>query len=111
MLGPEEIEERTFAHPVTNVTGPLHQKVRFAIKDLMTILDQILPEGREKALAITNLEQAEMWANKAIARMAPVNSELAELPHSRACGFQAHAHGQYCHPNCPTCGGQENWNK
>lgn len=28
-------------------------------------------------------------------------------PHSRACGFMAHAHGNACSPNCPTCHGKE----
>jgi hypothetical protein len=27
-------------------------------------------------------------------------------PHSRACGFRVHPHGNACHSNCPTCGGQ-----
>lgn len=29
-----------------------------------------------------------------------------EGPHSRACGISPHSHGQFCHPNCPTCGGK-----
>lgn len=37
---------------------------RFAVE----IIDVHCPDGREKALAITNLEQAVMWANAAIAR-------------------------------------------
>lgn len=28
------------------------------------------------------------------------------LPHSRACGPQAHLHGTACHVNCPTCKGK-----
>ncbi|MGH3375967.1 MAG: DUF7681 family protein [Actinoallomurus sp.] len=31
-------------------------------------LNEVLPEGREKSLAITNLEQAMFWANAAVAR-------------------------------------------
>jgi hypothetical protein len=34
------------------------------------LINDLCPESREKSLAITNLEQAVMWANAAIARNA-----------------------------------------
>ena len=33
-----------------------------------TLIVELTPAGREQALALTNLEQAVMWANAAIAR-------------------------------------------
>lgn len=36
---------------------------QFAIK-----IDELCPEGREKSLAITHLEEVVMWANASIAR-------------------------------------------
>jgi len=40
--------------------------VREAAKALADIILEI-PNGRERSLAMTNLEQAAMWANKAVA--------------------------------------------
>lgn len=45
-----------------------HESVRDRCKDLAHHLDVMLPPGREKALALTKLEEALMWANAAIAR-------------------------------------------
>lgn len=33
-------------------------------------------------------------------------SEPEVLPHSRACGFRPHEHGDACSTNCPTCHGK-----
>lgn len=48
-------------------------KSRQAFKALADIILEI-PNGRERALALTNLEQASMWANKATTH---VKSEVA----------------------------------
>ncbi|MEC4836121.1 hypothetical protein R2362_16045 [Mycobacteroides chelonae] len=45
-----------------------HESIRGKCKDLAHDLDSILPPGREKALALTKLEEALMWGNAAIAR-------------------------------------------
>lgn len=45
-----------------------HGSVRAACLELAQKLDSALPPGREKALAITQLETVMFWANAAIAR-------------------------------------------
>ena len=60
------ISER-FEHKKPNEEGvKVIQDTRDACKDLAVLLDRIVPESREKSLAITKLEEVSMWANKAI---------------------------------------------
>lgn len=41
------------------------KEVREACKNLAMLLEEKIPECREKSLAITKLEEVSMWANKA----------------------------------------------
>lgn len=63
-----DIDSRFAFHPATEVTGPMRADVREAHKRLAHLLNDILPESREKSLCITKLEESMMWANAAIAR-------------------------------------------
>ncbi|HEY6021932.1 MAG TPA: hypothetical protein VIY48_19310 [Candidatus Paceibacterota bacterium] len=45
-----------------------HTSARQNCRQLADFLNDKLPDGREKALAITKLEEAMFWANAAIAR-------------------------------------------
>lgn len=45
-----------------------HEGVREACKEVAHKFDREIPPGREKALALTKLEEAMFWANAAIAR-------------------------------------------
>jgi hypothetical protein len=78
-LGAEEIEHRFGFHKATtegeNATLPSHREVRLAFRAFAEQLDGILPAGRAKAVAFTELENASMWAHKAIAEQAPVVRE------------------------------------
>ena len=55
-------------HAPDETKGAQHAQVRSIIGDVADVLDDLLPEGREKALAFTKLEEAMFWANAAIAR-------------------------------------------
>jgi hypothetical protein len=68
MIEPEEMDNRFDHHPPTGSKVQQHANVRYEFKQLAIDMDNWLPEGREKALVFTNLEQAMFWANAAIAR-------------------------------------------
>ena len=44
------------------------KKIRASSKELAFLMNKSCPHSREKALALTNLEQAAMWAIASIAR-------------------------------------------
>lgn len=79
MIGVEEIEHRFGFHKATNegpnATLPTHRATRLKFRELAEWLDLALPEGRAKSVAFTELENASMWAHKAIAEQAPVVAE------------------------------------
>lgn len=65
----KELANRFEYHPpLTENRRNAHETVREACWGLAHDLALTLPEGREKSLAITNLEQAMFWANAALAR-------------------------------------------
>lgn len=79
MLGPEEVERRFGFHKATvegeNATLPKHRDTRLKFREFAEWLDEVLPEGRAKSVAFTELENASMWSHKAIAETAPVITE------------------------------------
>jgi hypothetical protein len=65
----QDIDRRFDHHPPKDAdTIQLHTITRSKAKDLAEYFEAALPEGREKALALTKLEEALMWANASIAR-------------------------------------------
>lgn len=54
--------------PRDEATKDRHEYIRSLLGDAAQVVDSLVPDGREKALAITKLEEAMMWANAAIAR-------------------------------------------
>lgn len=65
----QEIQHRFKFHPAdTEHRQKRHETVRSLCLYLAENLNGLLPEGREKSLAITHLEETMMWANAAIAR-------------------------------------------
>jgi hypothetical protein len=71
-LGKDEIEHRFGSHPATPITGRMHEQVRDAYVAFAEFLDRVLPDGRAKSTAFTNLQQSSMWANYGVAELAPV---------------------------------------
>jgi len=64
-----EISHRFAFHPATTEEKRNeHTSVRATIERAALFLDQHLPVGREKSLAITKLEEAMFWGNAAVAR-------------------------------------------
>ena len=68
-MNPEDIEHRFAFHAATTEEKRNeHTSVRENCRQLADFLNDKLPEGREKALAITHLEEVMFWGNAAIAR-------------------------------------------
>jgi hypothetical protein len=66
---PKDIEHRFAFHAATTQEKrDEHTSVRQQCRQLADLLNKRLPEGREKALAMTTLEEVMFWANAAIAR-------------------------------------------
>lgn len=75
----EEIIERMGYHAGTPAVAPKYALNRdHAIALAFDIVDAC-PPSRETSLAITALEEALMWANKAIARTTPVDTETPHI--------------------------------
>ena len=64
----EDIENRFKYHKPNEQKVVQHETVRAKCKQLALDIDTLVPEGREKSLALTKLEEVMMWANAGIAR-------------------------------------------
>lgn len=68
MTTPERISNDFSFHSANEITGPLHDKVRHACKELAYFLIETCPQSRELSLALTALEETMHWANASIAK-------------------------------------------
>ncbi|MGV8142930.1 MAG: DUF7681 family protein [Candidatus Pacearchaeota archaeon] len=64
----EQLERALTYFPANDDTKDRYHVIRQKIKEVAYLLDELCPNSREKSLALTNLEQASMWANASIAR-------------------------------------------
>ena len=66
-----DIDDRFDYHPPLDAdVARAHEMARAHFKELALVVNELVPEGRgrEKALAVTALEQALFWTNAGIAR-------------------------------------------
>jgi len=70
MLGEEEITKR-FGTVIPQTTAHLQTfaDVRNAFIEFAKQLDIMLPDGRSKSIAFTELQEAKMWASAAVAEI------------------------------------------
>jgi len=65
----EDLNSRFKFHPAT---GPgraaQHDDLRQACRTFASIIDELVPDGREKNLAVAKLEEVMFWGNAGIAR-------------------------------------------
>jgi len=64
----EQIENNFTYHSPKDGQNEKYELLRAKAKHLAYVIDESCPMSREKSLAMTNLEQAVMWANASIAR-------------------------------------------
>lgn len=68
-----ELSNRFRYHPpTTSERITLHGEVRTLVSELAMHLNELLPEGREKSVVMTKLEETMFWANAAVARVPDV---------------------------------------
>lgn len=68
-----DLETRfTYHQPVCDLTRDAHGAIRMWCAELASRINAVCPEGREKALAMTKLEEVMFWANGSIARSGTV---------------------------------------
>lgn len=67
-MSPDDLANRFTYHPPKPDQVEKYPRIRAAGHDLATLIDELVPDGREKSLAITKLEETVMWANAGIAR-------------------------------------------
>lgn len=51
----------------TETTIPKYQAIQGKVLELATLINDTVPESREKSVALTELQGVKMWANAAIA--------------------------------------------
>lgn len=64
----QDLEKRFTYHAPKPGQPEKYTAIRDKAKELAEMIVELAPESREQSLALTNLEQAVMWANAGIAR-------------------------------------------
>lgn len=68
-MNEQEIEKRFQSHSMGTNKWQAAQNLRRQFKELALSVNEKLPEGREKSIVLTKLEEASMMATAGIARM------------------------------------------
>lgn len=72
-----DLDKRFTYHAPDAAKIEMHNTVRNMAKAAADAFNTVIPEGREKALAIAKLEESMMWANAGIARHVEAKDEGA----------------------------------
>jgi len=64
----KQIENNFIYHTPKNGQPEKYTAIREKAKELAYLMDSLVPDSREKSLAMTKLEESTMWANAGIAR-------------------------------------------
>lgn len=64
----DDLERRFTYHPPKPGQPEIYESIRAEAHRFARLIDESVPDGREKALALTKLEEAVMWANAGVAR-------------------------------------------
>jgi len=64
----EDIDNRFTYHAPKSTQPVKYEEIRELARNMAHRLNELCPESREKSLAMTQLEDAVMWANASIAR-------------------------------------------
>jgi len=73
----QDLTNRFAYHKPSEAKAETHARVREGCLTLADWLNQVLPESREKSLAVTHLEEVMLWANAALARHDEQGNRLA----------------------------------
>lgn len=68
MLDSKDLANRFTYHPPVEEDIKKYELIRGVALSFSTVLNDLVPDGREKALAITHLEEVVFWSNAGIAR-------------------------------------------
>ena len=63
-----KIEKAFTYHPPKKHQAGMYSSIRETAKMFAYVIDELVPDSREKSLAMTKLEECVMWANAGIAR-------------------------------------------
>lgn len=69
MKSMNETIENNFSYHAPKIGQPeKYEQLRDKAKELAYLMSEVCPNSRERALAMTKLEECSMWANASIAR-------------------------------------------
>jgi hypothetical protein len=68
MSNKEKIDNAFTYHAPKPGQPEIYVRIRDQAKDLAYLIDDLVPDSREKSSALTKLEEAVFWANAGIAR-------------------------------------------
>lgn len=64
----QQIENNFMYHAPKEGQPEIYTRLRESGKELAYLIEEMVPNSREKSLAMTKLEEAVMWANAGVAR-------------------------------------------